>query len=123
MQPLQLTPLPTVRTESEAGSLQMEREGFVDELAIAAMTAPARITRSMAKPSDLALAADEMDFAGWSLSPFDRAGIRTAAAPRRATPPVIAEPGLGEPHSGSHRWWLAGLAGIFSTMLFSALLL
>ena len=123
MQPLFLSPLPTLRTESESTQLQMEREGFVDEMVIKTMLAPTAISRSMARPSDLALAADDMDFAGWSMSPFATAARSETPQPRRARPPVILEPGLEAPHQGSHRWWLAGIAGAFSTILFSALLL
>jgi hypothetical protein len=130
MNSLGLRPLPSLRAEEESGSLLMEREGFVDEAVVSALVrAPHHPVRSMGQREDLALSADDMDFAGWRLSPTP-AFTRTEVPPqvidaivRRAAPPMIEEPGLGNSHQGSHRWWLAGLAGVLSTMLFSVLLL
>ncbi|MEO5913587.1 MAG: hypothetical protein ABIS50_05110 [Luteolibacter sp.] len=129
MNSLRLSPLPSIRNEEDCPSLQMEREGFVDEAVVAALVSGPRSTRSVAYPEDLVLAVDDMDYAGWQLSPATP--FRGAEVPpqvidaivRRASPPVIDEPGIGAPHLGSHRWWLAGLAGVLSTMLFSVLLL
>ena len=137
MDPLRLSPLPVLRAEDEKGSLQMERQGFVDEDVVAALVLGPNVhSRQSAYPEDLALAADDLDFAGWSLSappgprlifPPSSVIIAPSSAdesPRRPAPPVMEEePGLDSPHSGSHRWWLAGLAGVLSTMLFSLLLL
>ena len=129
MNSLRLSLLPSLRANEESGALQMEREGFVDEAAVLALISGPRQPRSAACHEDLALAADELDFAGWQL-PTARKTRATeiepqviAATIRRATPPVLEEPGIGIPHAGTHRWWLAGLAGAFSTMLFSLLLL
>lgn len=124
MNPLRLSPLPSLRADDQSRSLLMEREGFVDEaVVLALMTSPLPI-RSVAHLEDLALSSDDQDFAGWRLSPALQIGTESApAVPRRATPPFIAEPGIGAPHLGGHRWWLAGLAGVLSTLLFSVLLL
>lgn len=129
MNPLRLSPLPTLRADDESGSVLMEREGFVDEAVVAAMVKGNLHTRSVAYPDDLALAADDSDFAGWRLS--KEVPARSPEVPpqvidaivRRAAPPVVSEPKLGSPRQGSHRWWLTGLAGVLSTMLFSVLLL
>lgn len=129
MNPLRLSLLPSIRSNEESGSLQMEREGFVDEAVVLALINGPRHQRSTGCREDLALAADDLDFAGWQLPATPRA--RAAEIPpqvinaiiRRATPPTLQEPGIGMPHQGTHRWWLAGLAGAFSTMLFSLLLL
>jgi hypothetical protein len=126
MNPLRLSPLPTLRPEDESNSLLMEREGFVDEAVVTALMAESPYSRSIGYPEDLALAADDMDFAGRTLSagPFRGSPFPWEAPEvenRRAEPPLIDEPGLGAPHRGSHRWWLAGLAGMLSTMLFSLL--
>lgn len=129
MNTLALSPLPSARTEEESNLLQMEREGFVDEAVVAALVSGPRYQRSTACPEDLALAVDDMDFAGWQLS--QEMPPRGAEVPpqvieaivRRATPPAIREPGIGSPHRGKHRWWLAGLAGIFSTLLVALLLI
>jgi hypothetical protein len=109
----------------------MESEGFVDEAAVMALIAAPSGNRSMAYPEDLVLAADDLDFAGWQLPPTHAARPRAAEIPppvidaivRRAAPPLLAESGIGIPHRGTHRWWLAGLAGVLSTMLFTLLLL
>ncbi len=133
---LSLSPFPSLRTSDESGNLLMEREGFVDEAVVTALLRAPYGVRSVAVPTDLALAADDSDFAGWQLptaftpSPFTSRMGAVEAAPalaatptRRAAPPMIEEPGIGTPHYGAHRWWLAGLAGVLSTMLFSVLLL
>jgi hypothetical protein len=68
MDTLSFSPLPFTRTEDIAGSLWIEREGFVDESVVAAMAIGPRYERSFSYPQDLALAADDLDFAGWCLS-------------------------------------------------------
>lgn len=128
MNSLGLSPLPSTRTEDTTGSFIMERDGFVDEAVVSAMvTAPLRTSRNQPLHADLALCAD--DFAGWQ---FPVALARVALEStnpaleniaRRATAPAPEEDGLGTAHQGSHRWWLAGLAGVLSTMLFSLLLI
>lgn len=118
-----------MRSEDDSPSLQMEREGFVDEAVVAALVTGPQSSRTQPYPDDLILSVDDMDFAGWQLSaatPFRGAEVPPRvidAIVRRAAPPCATEPGLGVPHLGSHRWWLAGLAGALSTMLFSVLLI
>ena len=129
MNPLSLSPLPSPRSQDEPGSLLMEQEGFVDEEVVRALVTGPTISRTLPCPKDLVLSVDDHDFAGWQLAPART--TRAAEVPpqvidaivRRALPPVIDEPGIGSAHRGSHRWWLAGLAGVLSTMLFSLLLL
>jgi hypothetical protein len=110
----------------------METEGFVDDEVVMALLTGPLPQRSNPPPEDLVLSADDMDFAGWCLSPKlpARSTVSVSAAlpaptdRRAAAPtPTFDEPGLGIPHSGSHRWWIAGLAGALSTMLISLLLL
>jgi hypothetical protein len=128
MKSLHLSMLPSVRQNDESGSLRMEREGFVDEVAVQALLSGPTHLRSSAHTEDLALAADDLDFAGWQVP--STPVVRPAEFPpqvidaivRRAAPPLLNEPGIGSPHFGSHRWWLAGLAGAFSTSLFALLL-
>lgn len=129
MNPLPLRPLPSLRFDekSRAQLMEMEHDGFVDEAAVTALMAGPRQPRNSGFPEDLALAADDLDFAGWRLGPAPRS--RGAEVPpqvidaivRRASPPP--EPGLGLPHHSGQRWWLAGLAGVLTTLLFSLLLL
>ncbi len=127
MNPLRLSPLPVLRAHDEVGSLMIETEGFVDEAAVAEMVfGPISKSRQVPYPQDLALAADDLDFAGWQLAPSPRPCLiepSAEASARRPAPPEIDQPELGQPYNGSHRWWLAGLAGLFSTMLFYLLLL
>lgn len=107
----------------------MEPEDFVDDQVVLSLVAGTQVPRPTIPRSDLALSSDDTDFAGWSIpTPHPR---RQPAVPvdefnpqlRRPALPVLEEPGIGEPHRGSHRWWIAGLAGALSTMLFSLLLL
>jgi hypothetical protein len=125
MKSLPISALPSLRTEDPTGERIMERDGFVDDSVVLALVAGPNTFRQNAMPEDLALSSDDMDFAGWCLS--ESLPLHATRAPleipRRAALPELEEPGLGEPHHGSHRWWLAGLAGALSTLLFSLLLL
>ena len=125
MKSLPISALPSLRTEEPTGERIMERDGFVDDSVVLALVAGPNAFRQNAVPEDLALSSDDMDFAGWCLS--EALPLHATRAPleitRRAALPELDEPGLGEPHHGSHRWWLAGLAGALSTLLFSLLLL
>jgi hypothetical protein len=98
-------------------------DGFVDESVILALLSGPVVSRRRPDPGHLVLAADELDFAGWRLSPGLPRHTTEAAPVRRPAPPVLEEPGLGEPHHGAHRWWLAGLAGVLSTLVVSLLLI
>jgi len=131
-----LSMLPSQRFDDAAEIPVMERDGFVDDAVIQAILAGPVSPRHAIEPADLALAADDMDFAGWQLpkrkpTPFVDPTLAQSLIEqpiRRAAEPVLeesefGEPGLGEPHRGSHRWWIAGLAGGLTAMLFSVLLL
>lgn len=128
MKTLRLPSLPSVRHDEESASLQIERDGFVDDEAVFALLNGPTYPRSSPFPEDLVLTADDLDFAGWQLANTPQ--VRPAEIPpqvidaivRRASPPLSIEPGIGSPHLGSHRWWLAGLAGALSTLLFALLL-
>lgn len=114
MNPLRLTPFPAHRADDKSTSRVMEREGFVDEAVVTALVTGSHLGRSMADPDDLALAADDLDFAGWRLSPS--VNMRSAEVPpqvidaivRRALPPVTGESRRGSRQPASRRWWLAG---------------
>lgn len=129
MNRIKLSILPSLRTNEQSGMPIMERDGFVDESVVLALVAGPTVTRQIVDSGELVLSADDMDFAGWRLSrELPEHATRAVSFPsgtshRRPALPVLGEPGLGEPHHGSHRWWLAGLAGALSTMLFSLLLL
>lgn len=85
----------------------------------------------MGQQSDLVLSAEDLDFAGWSFptatrepealkvpSIFDEIA-REAASPK---PLNFSRPRPTEPET-SNRWWLAGLAGIVTTVGFSLILI
>jgi len=105
-------------------------DGFVDEEVVTRLMQMPYATREVPHLSNLVLAANDYDFAGWRMpavkSPFiAMAGVTPAATAtfKRAKPPEIDEPGIGQPVRSGHRWWLAGVAGMMSTFLFSLLLL
>ena len=118
---LSLSPLPSLRDDALEDRALPAEDGFVDDAVVLALVTGAD-RRRMEDEVAWLLSADDRDFAGWGC-------IAPAAVPeaapdqRRAAAPELAESGLGEPHRGSHRWWLAGLAGAVTTLLASALLL
>ncbi len=128
---LPLNPLPSVRFDQDSSVPVVEREGFVDDAVVLALVAgPPSAQRPLPQAAALALAADDMDFAGWCLpsashpQSFALGPSPLPTSTQRPAPPAQEEPGLGEPHQGNrHRWWLAGLAGGISSLLFSLLLL
>ena len=81
MNSLRLGPLPSTRLSAESGSLTMEKEGLVDEAVVMALISDTHSERSMAYPEDLALAAEDLDFAGWQLPATQAARPRTAEIP------------------------------------------
>lgn len=138
MTPLHLSPLPTLGSEETSSIPAANRENFIDEAVVLALVAGPVTQREMPISSELALTVDDMDFAGWSLPQTPSTPAPSKPTPRaanptpvpvmntsrsRPAPPIQDEPGLGDPHRGNHRWWLAGLAGAVSTLLFSLLLL
>jgi len=131
MNKMNLAPLPTIRDDENNMPKSSDMDGFVDESVIHSIMAGPTQHRSHAMPSDLALSADDDDFAGWHFnapSPFRTMEETPAPAPkmpasRRAVAPAYLESGIGTPHTGAHRWWVAGLGGIITTLLLSYLLI
>lgn len=129
MNPLSLSPLPSIRASDESEQLQMEREGFVDEVAVLALMRDSQHLRRTAYPEDLVLTADDSDFAGWQLSTATPS--RSPEVPpqvisaivARATPPRLASPNVVPISSGSYGWWRAGLVAIFGSLLYSLFLI
>ena len=123
MNSLSVSPLPSARINDNTEIHRFEMDGFIDDDVVIAMTQQPRYPRTSPLPQDLVLSADEQDFAGWQLPsqpivvPSTPAGTET-----RPCPPSL-ESGIGNPHQGGHRWWLAGLAGALSTLIVSALLI
>ncbi|MBK1882094.1 hypothetical protein JIN85_06700 [Luteolibacter pohnpeiensis] len=116
-----------------------QMHGFVDEDAILELIDPTRAQRPSPSVQDLILTADEDDFAGWMRTPKTEPRQLVAVAPPSPQPPVSKssataislnlekqrpaapkltfrsleqEPGIGAPHSGGHRWWIATVAGL-----------
>ena len=117
MKPLCLSPFPTRRADAESALHLMEREGFVDEAVVTALVRNSHLGRSIAYPDDLALAADDLDFAGWSLA--KTLPTRSAEVPpqvidaivRRATSPQVSrELRRDSRRPRNHRLWRIGLA-------------
>ncbi len=132
MTPLSLAPLPTTRSDGNSCSAETREIGFVDDAVVARLLSPVPVARVGSSFEDLALAADDMDFAGWQLAPvLSASGFRDsgeiADAPplsfRRATPPALAEFAIGKPCPVGRRWWIAGFAGVLTTLLVTLLLL
>jgi hypothetical protein len=138
MQPLQVSPLqvsqlPFVRSEGNTHSVMMEQDGFVDEAVVNAMVSKPMGRRSMAKPSDMVLSAEELDFAGWD---FPVAAVERVPKPVAVPVAMIVRPveadkvaplklsRAREQHpENTGRWWLAGLLGVIATIVFSLVLL
>ncbi len=118
MNPLSLSPLPTHRDDDPSSMRLMEREGFVDEAVVTALVRASHLGRSVADPTDLALAADDLDFAGWRLS--RSVTVRSAEVPpqvidaivRRSMPSTTGKAKHSSQPSRRARWWVAGLAGV-----------
>ena len=116
MKPLSLSPFPTRRADDASALHLIEREGFVDEAVVTALVRDSLLGRRIAYPDDLALAADDLDFAGWSLS--KTVPPRSAEVPpqvidaivRRASPQVSSELRRDSRHPRNRRQWLVGLA-------------
>ena len=127
MKPLSLSPFPTRRAHDDSASHLTERDGFVDETVVTALVRENHLGRSVAYPDDLALAADDLDFAGWSLTKSVPA--RSAEVPpqvidaivRRASPHVSQDLRRSSSQPKNSRHWLVGLAILLiATMIFLA---
>lgn len=125
---LNLSPLPSVRSQEDSNALFLEREGFVDEEAVSALVAQPFHTRTVPSPHDFVLTLDDMDYAGWhNASPT--AVKRTAEVPpqvinaivRHSAPPARLEFNPKAPAPDDTRWWLAAVGGVFTALLASAI--
>lgn len=135
MDKLALRPMPSDDTADFAGYRRFQAQGFVDEAVVLSVIGKGVYERTYVKPEEMVLSSNEHDFAGWALpvaSPFRQLlDIQAAPLPmaKSAAPPCLQSPntdyekGLDEPHRGSHRWWLFGLAGAMTSGLLSLTLL
>ncbi|MFT4175951.1 MAG: hypothetical protein QM627_04785 [Luteolibacter sp.] len=146
MNPLNLNPLPTARDEENRASRPPQEHGFIDDAVIHSLLAGPAATRSRSNQQDLALSADDNDFAGWQF-PAPASTVLPASAPVRASAlaadthfdpepevgprkPLFAprsleytEPETDAVHANKHHWWIAAAAVIMSALLLSYLLL
>lgn len=122
---LPVTPFPAY--SENGGKTATLPDGFVDEEIIATLIESpfqqSGHSRLGAAHSDLALSSDENDFAGWAVTPSSPFRVIAEAQERiiSSPPPVESEPGIGQPHQGSHRWWIAAVAGMSSAVIVSVL--
>lgn len=111
----------------------MEQDSFVDEAVVNAMVSKPMGRRSMAKPSDMVLSAEELDFAGWD---FPVAAVERVPKPIAGPTAMVARPVEADKVAplklsrarelqpeNTGRWWLAGLLGVIATIVFSLILL
>lgn len=120
---LHVAPFPAARFETNAEPRVQLPDGFVDDDVIASLIAPPQHSRLSSAPSDLVLSSDENDFAGWSVkstSPFRVIAERQDFIVAR-TFSEFSDPGIGEPHRGGHRWWIAAVTSAASALLLSLL--
>jgi len=136
MDTLTLPPLPSEIPDDAKGYRRAYNEGFVDESVVLSVIAKGPYERAYVKPEDMVLSSSEDDFAGWFLqvpSPFrNLLNVQDPAAatePRLPAAPSLdgmgkfSEPGIEEPHSGNHRWWVFGMSGALTCGIFSLTLL
>lgn len=120
---LPLSPFPAARFENGGQAPASLPDGFVDDEVIASLLGEPTRLRVTSAPSDLVLSSDENDFAGWSVqpsSPFRAIAERQEILAIRPQPEA-PEPGLGQPHRGGHRWWIAAATGASSALILSLL--
>lgn len=138
MEILPLAPLPSEMSDAARRYRRVQNEGFVDEAVVLSVIAKGAYQRVYVKPEEMVFSSSEDDYAGWALpvaSPFRSLKLAeetaAAAAPARKLPAApsldgvgkLREPGLSEPYTGTHRWWLFGVSGALSCGLLSLALL
>lgn len=136
MDTLPLTPLPSEKTENARSHRRAFNEGFVDESVVLSVIAKGAYERVFVKSEDMVLSSSEDDYAGWSLpvpSPFrsllDVPNPEPPTEPKLPAAPSLdgirkfSEPGIAEPHRGTHRWWLFAASGAMTCGILSLTLL
>lgn len=122
---LPLAPIPVSRLDKNGVPSTLIPDGFVDDEVIADLLSVPESPRLAALHSDLVLSADENDFAGWSVQRNSPFRLLAEQQEQPLTPPCeedeITEPGLGLPHRGGHRWWIATVTGLSSALILSLL--
>ncbi len=123
---LALAPIPVSRMDNAGEHHVSVPDDFVDDDVIASLLSTPSVQRASSVHSDLVLSSDDDDFAGWAVqrrSPFRIIAEQQerAALPETPIETDFSEPGLGRPHRGGHRWWIATATGISSALILSLL--
>jgi hypothetical protein len=121
-------PVPTDSGDPPTGGVELRSQAFVDDLVVMRLVAGEPSSPPPAQQT-FVVPGTEDDFAGWHPpgSPPRAALVSSGRVPGRevrvAPSPDEAEPGIGHGSPSGRGWWLAGLAGAFSALVFSVLLL
>lgn len=126
--PRTLAPMPTQPSNVEAAPAWWEGGEFVDESRLSLLIGTPLSSRTIPVPSDLVLAADEDDFAGWMLPPrtlseprLEESAKARLAAVSHGTEETRKSLTEASPDTGSS--WISSISGAFCTLLFAFLLL
>lgn len=114
MDTLPFAPLPRETSEKSSEFRRIDREGFIDEQAVAQVIARGAYERTRVMPAGVSLSACCDDYAGWMLPVKTPPKMTTSSPQRLPLPPTLrkgAEPGIGPASQDGHRWWLFGMAG------------
>lgn len=103
----------------------LEQAGFVDEEVVRKLVARPSSRRAVARPSDMVLSADDLDFAGWHFLTQAHACQPAAFVPAESTEVAALNfSRCTETHQGiAGRWWLAGLLGVVAVIVISLVLI
>ena len=105
-----------------------ESDGFVDEDVVLEMITGGSRSRVMPASRDLALPAEDIDFAGWTMpeplpSRFTPPSVSTSPIQNRPTPARTWQKETPPPRENiASRWWFACLVGITFSLSLGALL-
>jgi len=119
MKPLFLDPLPSTRDENGTDPYFIADQDFVEEAAVrAVMLGQTSLSRRQSNFNDLALAAGDLDFAGWQMPEQAPKHLPPASTqpPRHQAPQMSfrSQPESTVP-TRRHRWWFPGI-GAFLTI-------
>ncbi len=122
---LPLAPIPVSRMENAGEQRVSIPDGFVDDEVIASLISTPSVRRTTGIHEDMILSSDADDFAGWAVQRHSPFRIIAEKQERAASHDVeemeVMEPGIGHPHRGGHRWWIATATGISSALILSLL--
>jgi hypothetical protein len=122
---LPLAPIPVSRMENNGEPRAIDLDGFVDDAVIASLLASGGDGRIAPNQSDLILASDAEDFAGWTIQSYSPFRI---IAEQHEIGTISQEPDegitgleLGSSARGGHRGWIVTAFSILSLLILSLL--